>query len=100
MNTTITCEKCGKPFGMFNGKICYECEKKAHEDFKRYCTENNYVPLTTEMYSKAIKAMDVLEQIRNEIRQTVDEEQKHDGKWVIGLQYALKIIDKYKEQTE
>lgn len=100
MNATVTCEKCGKPLGMFNGKICYECEKKAHEDFKRYCTENNYVPLTTEMYSQAIKAMDALDKIRAEIRQIVDEETEHDERWARGLHYSLCIIDKYKGDKE
>lgn len=39
---------------------------------------------------------DVLDQIKAEIEQTADEEQKHDEKWAIGLRYAIKIIDKYK----
>ena len=115
MNATVTCEKCGKPLGMFNGKICYECEKKAHEDFKRYCTENNYVPLTTEMYSRAIKAMDVLEQIRDEIKAKIEEEEfarsvfRHEEKdavkaeqctgSIMAYNNVIKFIDKYKEQT-
>ena len=37
-----------------------------------------------------------LEQMRSEIEQIADEEQKHDKKWAIGLRYALKIIDKYR----
>ena len=42
----------------------------------------------------------VLEQIRAEIEQTADEEQKHDGKWALGLRYAVKIIDKYREDGD
>lgn len=29
-----------------------------------------------------------------------DEEQKHDEKWAMGLRYAVKIIDKYKSESE
>ena len=39
---------------------------------------------------------DVLDKIRAEIRQIVDEETKHDEKWARGLHYSLCIIDKYK----
>lgn len=39
----------------------------------------------------------LLGKIRAEIEQIADEEQKHDKKWVIGLRYALKIIDKYRQ---
>ena len=45
-------------------------------------------------------ADDVLDKIRAEIKQTADEEQKHDEKWAIGLRYAIKIIDKYKAESE
>jgi len=46
---------------------------------------------------KALEERDeLLDKIRAEIEQTVDEEQKHDEKWAIGLRYAVKIIDKYK----
>ena len=27
MYAEVTCEKCGKPLGVFDGKICSECEK-------------------------------------------------------------------------
>lgn len=40
--------------------------------------------------------VDVLDKIRQEIEQIVDEEIKHDEKWAIGLRYAVKIIDKYR----
>lgn len=103
MNATVTCEKCGKPLGIFNGKICYECEKKAHEDFKRYCTENNYVPLTTEMYSRAIKAMDVLDKIRAEIEriegnqfEVSDNQGNRYTYETIEKGEVLQIIDKYR----
>ena len=47
-----------------------------------------------EMYRKAT----ALDKIRAEIEQIADEEQKHDEKWAIGLRYAVKIIDKYREE--
>ena len=27
MNATVTCEKCGKPLGMFDGNTCADCSK-------------------------------------------------------------------------
>lgn len=39
---------------------------------------------------------DVLDNLRAEIEQIVNEEQKHDEKWAKGLKYAVKIIDKYR----
>ena len=42
----------------------------------------------------------VLDKIRAEIKQTVDEEQKYDEKWAIGLRYAIKIIDKYRGEDK
>lgn len=44
--------------------------------------------------------IDVLDKIRVEIEQIADEEQKHDKKWAIGLRYAIKLIDKYKTESE
>ena len=43
---------------------------------------------------------DVFDKIRAEIEQIADEEQKHDEKWAMGLRYAVKIIDKYKAESE
>ena len=43
---------------------------------------------------------DVLDKIRAEIEQVVEEESKFDKKWAQGLKYALKIIDKYKAESE
>lgn len=42
----------------------------------------------------------ILDKIRAEIEQVANEEQKHDEKWAIGLRYAVKIIDKYRESEE
>lgn len=44
--------------------------------------------------------MNVLNKIRAEIEQIADEERKYDEKWAIGLRYAVKIIDKYKAESE
>lgn len=46
------------------------------------------------------EALDVIEDIKAEIEQIADEEQKHDEKWAIGLRYAVKIINKYKTGSE
>lgn len=50
-------------------------------------------------YESHLKAdlVAILDRVRAEIEQIADEEQKHDKKWAIGLRYAIKIIDKYKE---
>ena len=45
-------------------------------------------------------SINVLDKIRAEIEQIVNEEQKHDKKWAIGLRYAVNIIDKYKAESE
>lgn len=41
----------------------------------------------------------MLDKITTEIEQIADEEQKHDEKWAIGLRYAVKIIDKYRNEV-
>lgn len=42
----------------------------------------------------------LLQEIRADIEQTAEEEQKHDEKWALGLRYAVKIIDKYNAESE
>lgn len=44
--------------------------------------------------------MNVLDKIRAEIMQVANEEKVYDEKWAIGLRYAVKIIDKYKTESE
>ena len=44
--------------------------------------------------------VDVFDRIRAMIEQIADVEQKHDEKWAAGLRYAVKIIDKYKAESE
>ncbi len=43
---------------------------------------------------------EVLDKIRAEIIQVVAEETTEDSRWALGLKYSLKIIDKYKTDTE
>lgn len=84
MIITKTCNTCEH---YPNDKHCIGCEwdKSKGENSKWELKKN---PIVIERK--------VLERIRDEIKQTADEEQKHDGKWAIGLRYAVKIIDKYK----
>jgi len=51
-------------------------------------------PYKREAYDMAIEALQesVLDKIRAEIKQTADEEQKHDEKWAIGLRYAIQKV--------
>lgn len=49
---------------------------------------------------KTLEQIDVLDKIRAEIEQVVEEESQYDKKWAQGLKYALKIIDKYKVESE
>ena len=51
-------------------------------------------------YDRLCKALDnegVLDKIRAEIEQTVDEEQKYDEKWAIGLRYKYRAESEDKE---
>lgn len=70
-------------------------EEEIKEKMENGFPANEYLSLYAISCIAHAPTVDVLEQIRDEIRQTVDEEQKHDGKWAIGLRYALKIIDTY-----
>ena len=74
-------------------------------DVDRDCTkvhgENGTMTFTvTQDFWNAEYKEPTLDKIRAEIEQTVDEEQKHDEKWSIGLRYAIKVIDKYREEQE
>ena len=42
----------------------------------------------------------VLDKIRAEIIQVVAEESAEDSRWALGLKYSIKIIDKYKAESE
>ena len=59
--------------------------------------------ISSKDYDRLCKALDneeVLDKIRAEIRQIVDEETEHDETWARGLHYSLCIIDKYREVDE
>ena len=43
----------------------------------------------------SVQPLSVLDDIKAEIRQIVDEETEHDETWSRGLHYALCIIDKH-----
>lgn len=49
---------------------------------------------------KAKSQESVLDKIIAEIEQVSEEENKVDEKWAQGLKYALKIIDKYRTESE
>lgn len=72
------------------------------------CNSNTTRPYTLSCISfdevqnaPTIKAVpiDVLDRIRAMIEQIADVEQKHDEKWAIGLRYAVKVIDKYRNEV-
>lgn len=74
MNATVTCEKCGKPLGVFDGNICNECENKS-----------------------------VLDKIRDEIEETIEsyvcdkEENTLKAQGMLNaMQMTFDIIDKYR----
>ena len=69
------------------------------------CFENGTPALTcgdciesNEKFFKKWVNCKMLDKIKSEIKRISDEEQKHDEKWAIGLRYAVKIIDKYKNE--
>lgn len=41
-----------------------------------------------------------IDKIRAEIMQVANQEKFYDEKWALGLRYAVKIIDKYRAETE
>lgn len=60
----------------------------------------HFIVADDEVINDKLKKEPALDQIRAEIEQIADEEWKHDEKWAIGLRYAVKIIDKYKTESE
>jgi len=58
------------------------------------------VKFATEYAIKVLEQEPVLDKIRAEIEQVAEEESKIDKKWAQGLKYTLKIIDKYKAESE
>lgn len=82
---------CMKAYSQYHNEMCEECPiyGQTGDD---HCFEDalQYV----------IHHFDVIDKIRAEIEQIADEEQKHDEKWALGLRYAVKIIDKYKVESE
>lgn len=73
---------------------CVDCQNRSKEILTAY---NNMKKM--QAYTKE-EVITMLEKIKAEIEQTVDEEQKYDEKWAMGLRYAVKIIDKYKAEIE
>ena len=67
------CKKCGKPLTLFEGWICFECEKAEQEP----------------------RVNDVLDKIRAEIANLDDAEYEFEG-YYKAVNDALQIIDKYR----
>ena len=85
--------------------LCYEqgtmSEQKEALKIAIQALEQDTVPFDFELYQAGLMDMpkgmiEVFNKIKAEIEQIAEEEQKHDEKWAIGLRYAVKIIDKYK----
>lgn len=56
-----------------------------------------------EPFNMAIKAIEqelAIDKIRAEIMQVANQEKFYDEKWALGLRYAVKIIDKYRAESE
>ena len=66
-----------------------------NSDWKHECLETDVASLPSVNPQESI-----LDKIRTEIEQVVNQEKFHDEKWALGLKYALHIIDKYKAESE
>jgi len=74
------------------------------KDYKRLL-EQDTVPFDFDLYQAGLMDMpegmiEVLDKIREEIIDVAGQEKHYDEKWALGLKYAVKIIDKYKAESE
>lgn len=73
--------------------------KQTFDNAKNEDLYGNYYDRNS-LIGKAIQNGIPLDDLRAEIEQIADEEQKHDKKWAIGLRYAVKIIDRYRREND
>lgn len=78
-------------------KLVIEIDEKTYNEIM---DDAKNTPRNLSHYERIIAKGTPLDKIRADIEQIADEEQKHDEKWAIGLRYAIKIIDKYKAESE
>lgn len=91
----ITIDKCRTcKYAFTTGKDRWYCKKSLAD--KDDCREYKIAIQLLKQEQKT----NTLDKIRAEIKQTADEEQKHDEKWAMGLRYAVKIIDKHKAERQ
>jgi hypothetical protein len=81
-------------------KLIIDISKEVYNGIKIGMRNRDDMREIGEAVENGIPLDDVLNKIRAEIEQIADEEQKHDKKWAIGLRYAVKVIDKYKAESE
>jgi len=59
MNATVTCEKCGKPLGVFDGNTCADCSKidaiRQEIEQSRYGLVNDGLDLALKIIDKYTK---------------------------------------------
>lgn len=61
MNATVTCEKCGKPLGVFDGNTCADCSKIdaiRQEIEERRKRRSNRSPLIDGTYLDCLQIID------------------------------------------
>ena len=81
---------------MVNGKPLSEVIEAIKEKAEIYCSYCGRWADKDEQ-NLTLEQEPILDKIRAEIEQVVEEESKFDKKWAQGLKYALKIIDKHWE---
>lgn len=80
---------------------CRECPSRQRSEKnmgKNYCMEMLGKPIKSDIFTKRADFCPIkcdIEDIKAEIEQTVNEEEKINEKWSRGLYHALKIIDKH-----
>ena len=63
MNATVTCEKCGKPLGVFDGNTCAECSKI--EQIRQEIADLDDAEYEFEGYYKAVNdALQIIDKYR------------------------------------
>lgn len=69
MNAIVTCEKCGKPLGVFDGNICADCSKIdaiRQEIEERRKRRSNRSPLIDGTYLDCLQIIDRHMRVQND----------------------------------
>ena len=92
MNATTTCEKCGKPLGLFDGLLCEDCS-----NFKTVATYINTDMVQPPIYTHhEVPTITDIYGLKEEIKEQLDDPYNYIVKQD-AYQLIIDIIDKYIE---